>query len=205
MGENGSGKTTTFRVALGALKPSEGEVTFVRDEAGLVGYCPQEFRLPGHVSVRDYLAYLGWLQGLPKKTIRSAVESAIELVGLTDRAGDKLGTLSGGMKRRVGLAQAVLGAPRVVLLDEPMAGLDPVSRVTVRDALAAMSERSRLVISTHLVEDIGMLGEDTDLMVLSRGELTFFGRESGLSSEGPELQRASARESALIHAMRGLR
>lgn len=206
VGENGSGKTTTFRVALGALRPSSGEVKLSPGRSGsLIGYCPQEFRLPHHVNVHEYLAYLAWLKGLDRKAVASDVDGAISLVGLADRSEDKIGILSGGMRRRVGLAQAILGDPSLVLLDEPTAGLDPVNRVLIRESLALMSERCHLVISTHLVDDMGMLGSDSDLLVLSRGELMFFGRESELDAPGPEIERASRRESSLIHAMRGFR
>ena len=190
---------------MGALRPASGEVKRSRGREGMVGYCPQDFRLPRHVSVRAYLSYLAWLKGMDRAAVPPAVEDALSLVGLSDRSDDRIGSLSGGMQRRVGLAQAILGDPSLVLLDEPTAGLDPVSRVLIRESLASMSTRSHLVISTHLVDDMGMLGTDSDVLILSRGELMFFGRESELDAPGPEIERASRREAALIHAMRGFR
>ncbi len=132
--------------------------------------------------MREFVEYLAWLREVPKPDIPGAVQRAIERVGLTDRADDKMKTLSGGMVRRVGIAQAIVNEPEVLLLDEPTAGLDPVQRVRFRDLVQELGQDSCVLISTHLVEDVATAC--TDVVLVDQGKLVFQGSPAELADAG---------------------
>lgn len=163
LGANGAGKTTLMRMVAGILKPTEGKVLYdgisiqvlgekYRD---IFGYLPQEFGFYPEFTVQDYLEYMAVLKGLTKKEGKRRIEELLEKMTLLDVRKKKIVKLSGGMKRRVGIAQALLNEPEVLVLDEPTSGLDPGERVRFRNLLSEFASHDRIVlISTHIVSDV---------------------------------------------------
>jgi len=184
LGANGAGKTTLLRILAGIVTPTTGTVVVgghdLAHEAGRramkrdLGYLPQELGLYPDLSGAEFLDYIGVLKGLEDRAARrDRVEELLEVVGLTEVAGRKLGKLSGGMKRRVGIAQALLNDPCLLIVDEPTVGLDPEERVRFRTLLARLGGDRTVVLSTHIVEDVASTCRD--LAVLARGRLLFRG------------------------------
>ena len=213
VGENGAGKTTLMRLLLGLERPARGQVRVGgqsvssrrrgRAQRG-VGYLPQEFDVPGHMTVRDFVAYVAWLRFVPREAIGPATARALEDVGLLDRADDRMGELSGGMVRRAGIAQALVHEPRVLLLDEPTVGLDPSRRVEMRALLRSLSERVAVLCSTHLLEDVSLT--DGRMLVLADGHLAYDGPSSALSAPGvaaAATDAASPMEAAFMRLVAG--
>ena len=161
-GENGSGKTTLIRVLAGLQKPSAGEVRWLWGGVPLtvetvrpqVGYVPQAGGLVDSMTVWGYLAYVCWLKRIPRGEVREQSDRALAVVDLTRHAERRVGSLSGGMRRRVLIAQALLGEPGLLLLDEPTAGLDRAQRETFRDTLVQLAGMATIVVSTHLDDDL---------------------------------------------------
>ena len=165
VGANGAGKTTLMRMLGGTLKPTGGRVLYdgisiqvlgekYRD---IFGYLPQEFGFYPEFTVRDYLEYMAVLKGLPKRRSKEKIEELLERMTLSDVRKKKIAKLSGGMKRRVGIAQALLNEPEVLILDEPTSGLDPGERVRFRNLLSEFASHDRIVlISTHIVSECGV-------------------------------------------------
>lgn len=192
LGPNGAGKTTLIRTLATVLRPTEGDLTLLGesvgghiDQRGLrrrIGYLPQTFGYYKRFTVREFVEYLAWLKEMSKKDIPGAVQRAIERVGLADRADDKLKTLSGGMVRRVGIAQAIVNDPQVLLLDEPTAGLDPAQRVRFRELMQQIGQDACVVVSTHLVEDVATAC--TDVVLFAEGKLVFQGTPDQLAAAG---------------------
>ncbi len=132
--------------------------------------------------MREFVEYMAWLKEMPSREILGAVQRAVERVGLADRADDRLRTLSGGMVRRVGIAQAIVNDPEILLLDEPTAGLDPAQRLRFRALLAELGTDACVVVSTHLVEDVA--AACTDVVLMADGKLVFQGTPAGLAAAG---------------------
>ena len=196
VGENGAGKTTLFKVVLGAVRPMAGSMAWERgnvtgaakeDFLRGVGYLPQDFRAPTHLRVGDFLCYVGWLRLLPKAQIEGAAREALDAVGLGSRWGDRLGSLSGGMMRRVGVAQALIHKPFILLLDEPTVGLDPTARVEFRSLLTELGRSTSVLCSTHLLEDVSMVGGR--MIALHRGRVAFDGATDELTRLADEARR----------------
>ncbi|MEU0002777.1 ABC transporter ATP-binding protein [Streptomyces sp. NPDC006314] len=164
LGPNGAGKTSLIRVLATVARPDAGRVEMlgadIADHRGRaevrrrLGYLPQEFGYYPGFTVREFVAYVAWLKELPAERVPAAVERAVARVGLADRIDARVRTLSGGMVRRVGIAQAIVNDPGVLLLDEPTAGLDPEQRVEFRELLRELGTTATVVVSTHLVEDV---------------------------------------------------
>ena len=163
LGANGAGKTTLMRMVAGILKPTEGKVLYdgisiqvLREKyRDIFGYLPQEFGFYPEFTVQDYLEYMAVLKGLTKKEGKRRIEELLEKMTLLDVRKKKIVKLSGGMKRRVGIAQALLDEPEVLVLDEPTSGLDPGERVRFRNLLSEFASHDRIVlISTHIVSDV---------------------------------------------------
>ena len=163
LGANGAGKTTLMRMVAGILKPTEGKVLYdgisiqvLREKyRDIFGYLPQEFGFYPEFTVQDYLEYMAVLKGLTKKEGKRRIEELLEKMTLLDVRKKKIVKLSGGMKRRVGIAQALLNEPEVLVLDEPTSGLDPGERVRFRNLLSEFASHDRIVlISTHIVSDV---------------------------------------------------
>ena len=187
LGPNGAGKTTLIRALATLLRPAAGELSLLggADQHTLrsrIGYLPQDFGYYRRFTVHEFVEYMAWLKEMPKADVPAAVERAVARVGLADRAGDKLKTLSGGMIRRVGIAQAIVNDPRILLLDEPTVGLDPAQRLRFRDLLRELGQDACVVVSTHLVEDVGAACDD--VLVVSAGKLIFQGTPDQLIAAG---------------------
>ena len=170
LGANGAGKTTLMRMLCGILHPTGGEITLdgltvdQEDYRASLGYLPQDFGYyPGFTGM-DFLLYLGALKGLPRPQAKARAAELLDLVGLSEVAKRKLKTYSGGMKQRLGIAQALLNHPQLLILDEPTAGLDPKERVRFRDLIAQWGEHCIVLLSTHIVSDIAHIADVVLLM-----------------------------------------
>ncbi len=184
LGPNGAGKTTLMRILAGIMRPTSGGYR-VGDIDGstnegrqavkqILGYLPQELGLYPDLSAREFLDYIGILKGLDdRRARRDRVETLLEMVALQDVAGRKLKTFSGGMKQRVGIAQALLNDPRLLIVDEPTAGLDPEERIRFRNLLSDLAGERTVILSTHIVEDIAQTCRN--LAILSQGKVLFQG------------------------------
>jgi ABC-2 type transport system ATP-binding protein len=190
LGPNGAGKTTLMRILAGIVAPSGGSVRVdghdLSTEKGkevvkaLLGYLPQELGLYPDLSARQFVDYMAILKGVNNPALRRRqVEQVLELVGLQPEASRKLKTFSGGMKRRVGIAQALVNDPRLLIVDEPTAGLDPEERIRFRNLLVDLAGERIVILSTHIVEDIGQTCRD--MAVLSKGKLLFRGSPTELT------------------------
>jgi ABC-2 type transport system ATP-binding protein len=184
LGPNGAGKTTLMRIVATLLRPSRGTVrvegldpTNQRDRIALrrrLGYLPQDLGLYPRFTVFEFVDYLAILKELDDRGDRHRrVRSALAAVGLEDAARRKIKTLSGGMARRVGIAQALVADPDLLVLDEPTAGLDPQQRARFRELLASLGEGRQVILSTHLVEDVAAIC--TSVVVLWNGRVAFHG------------------------------
>ncbi len=162
LGANGAGKTTLMRMIAGIMKPTAGEILYdnisIQSLGGeyrnIFGYLPQEFGFYPEFTVLNYLEYVAALKGLPKKEAKDKIGELLELLTLSDVRKKKIVKLSGGMKRRVGIAQALLNDPEVLILDEPTSGLDPGERVRFRNLLSKFAKERIVLISTHIVPDV---------------------------------------------------
>jgi ABC-2 type transport system ATP-binding protein len=189
VGPNGAGKTTLMRILAGLLRASSGTVQVFgndmatlrgkQDAKALLGYLPQELGLYPNLSGREFLDYIAILKGVTDGNARKRqISELLEHVRLSDVADRKLKTYSGGMKRRVGVAQALLGNPKLVIVDEPTVGLDPEERVRFRNLLSDTATRCTVILSTHIVEDISH--SCNDLAVISKGKVLYRGSPSDL-------------------------
>ena len=202
LGPNGAGKTTLLRMMATVIPPSSGRVRLLgRDPGGYgprreirrrLGYLPQNLGYYPGFTVADFVEYFALLKDMPPGQVPRAVATAIEHVGLGDRARAKLRTLSGGMLRRAGIAQAIVNGPELLLLDEPTAGLDPEQRVAFRALLRDLGQRATVIVSTHLVEDVGAACTEVALMDAGKivfhdtpAELTGRGEGSGAAGDAP--------------------
>ena len=162
LGANGAGKTTLMRMLAGILRPTEGHILCDGVEIGALGaayreklgYLPQEFGFYPEFTVQDYLEYMAALKGLPRAEAARQIDALLERVSLAEVRRKKIVKLSGGMKRRVGIAQALLNDPEILILDEPTAGLDPGERVRFRNLLSEFAQDRIVLISTHIVSDV---------------------------------------------------
>lgn len=184
LGPNGAGKTTLMRILAGILHPTSGIVAIGKfrhdSERGrtaikrILGYLPQELGVYPDLSAREFLDYIGILKGLNDRNIRrKRVAELLEIVSLTDVANRKLKTFSGGMKRRVGIAQALLNDPQLLIVDEPTAGLDPEERIRFRNLLSDLGGNRTVLLSTHIVEDVAQTCQN--LAVMKSGCVVFQG------------------------------
>src|SRR5579872_7444963 len=184
LGPNGAGKTTFMRILAGIMQPTSGTLHIGDYEANtekgrtaikrFLGYLPQDLGVYPDLSAREILDYMGILKGLEDRTMRRRrVEHLLEVVALSNVANRKLKTFSGGMKRRVGIAQALLNDPQLLIVDEPTAGLDPEERIRFRNLLADLAGSRTVLLSTHIVEDVAQTCRV--LGVLAGGRVRFHG------------------------------
>ena len=189
LGENGAGKTTFIRMLCGILKPTNGTVTFdgmdvsSEEYRAILGYLPQEFGYYPDFTGMDFLLYMSSLKGLTKTTAKRKAIKLFELVNLSDCAKKKIKTYSGGMKQRLGIAQALLNDPKVIILDEPTAGLDPKERVRFRNLIKELGKDSIILLSTHIVSDIENIADD--VIMMKDGQIIF----EGATSDNSDLER----------------
>lgn len=193
LGPNGAGKTTLIRALGTVLRPDSGQLELLGSKPSgrslrplrrSIGYLPQQFGYYPRFTVREFVEYMAWLKEMPKSEIPGAVQRAIERADLTSRADDKLKTLSGGMLRRAGIAQAIVNDPRILLLDEPTVGLDPAQRIQFRELLRSLAADTCVVVSTHLVEDVA--AACTDVVLMNEGKLVYQGTADSLIAAGAD-------------------
>lgn len=176
LGANGAGKTTLMRMMSGILEPSKGTVLYcgknIRNNTQYrseFGFLPQEIQFSKDLTVINYLEYMAALKNIPVDLTKERIDNLLKILTLEDVRKKKIVKLSGGMKRRVGIAQAMLNDPKVLILDEPTAGLDPGERIRFRNFLAATSKERIVVLSTHIVSDIEDIANN--VMIMKDGEL----------------------------------
>ncbi|MCK8677130.1 MULTISPECIES: ATP-binding cassette domain-containing protein [Streptomyces] len=191
LGPNGAGKTTLLSLLSTARQPDQGAVSLlgapVRGRANVrrvrerIGVLPQSFGYYPRYTVREFVEYAAWLRRVPSTERAGRVREALGLVELERYADRRMGALSGGMLRRAGIAQAVVNRPALVLLDEPTVGLDPAQRIGFRTLIRALGERSAVVMSTHLAEDVAQVCDH--IHVLLEGRMRFTGSAAELCAE----------------------
>ena len=179
LGTNGAGKTTLMRMLCGILQPTGGTISFdgmdVREEGyrAILGYLPQDFGYYPEFTAMDFLLYMAALKGLPRQAAKWKAKELLELVGLQDLGRKKIKTFSGGMKQRLGIAQALLNDPKLLILDEPTAGLDPKERVRFRNLIGQLGKDSIVLLSTHIVSDIEHIADE--VLMMKDGNLIYHG------------------------------
>ena len=179
LGANGAGKTTLMRMLTGILTPTSGTITFdgmdvsTEEYRGILGYLPQDFGYYPEFTAMDFLLYLAALKGIPKSQAKRRAKELLELVSLEDVSRKKIKTFSGGMKQRLGIAQALLNDPKLLILDEPTAGLDPKERVRFRNLIEQLGKDSIVLLSTHIVSDIEHIADE--ILLMRDGQLIFQG------------------------------
>ncbi len=181
VGPNGAGKSTLMRMVAGIEKPLSGTISFLGETCDSVlktGFLPQDFAAPRLSRVDDFLHYAAWCSGVESRSRGSSVQKALEAVDLVDRARSRCGRLSGGMIRRLGIAQAIVHDPMLVILDEPTVGLDPFQKIELRKLLRGIGERHSVLLSSHSGDDIGAVAED--VVVLNVGRQIFNGKTDQL-------------------------
>jgi ABC-2 type transport system ATP-binding protein len=192
LGPNGAGKTTLLRMMATVVPPSSGGMRLLGRDPGSyaarkeirrrLGYLPQNLGYYPGFTVAEFIEYFALLKEMPAGQVPRAVAAAIERVDLGSKARAKLRTLSGGMLRRAGIAQAIVNDPELLLLDEPTAGLDPEQRMAFRGLLRDLGQRSTVIVSTHLVEDIG--AACSQVAVMNEGQVVFHGTPADLTARG---------------------
>lgn len=180
LGPNGAGKTTLMRSMLGLYSIQSGDILY--DNISIkrnnsftknIGYLPQKFGLFKELTVFEMMEYLAVLKKIEKPGRKKEIEKCVEQVNLADRINDKIGSLSGGMIRRLGIAQALLGDSKVLIVDEPTAGLDPEERVRFKNLISLIKDNRIIIISTHIVEDVEALC--SDIVIINEGEIVGIG------------------------------
>ncbi|MCG5220570.1 ATP-binding cassette domain-containing protein [Streptosporangium soli] len=211
LGPNGAGKTTLLRTVATVLPPRGGTVTVlgrklerkkdILTARRRLGYLPQDFGYYPSFTVYEFVRYCAWLRRIPRRRVREATMTALESVDLADKARVRMKALSGGMLRRAGIAQAVVGDVGLVLLDEPTVGLDPEQRLAFRQLIRTLSDRATIVLSTHLVEDVAAVCDR--LAIMSDGRIVYTGTPAELAaSSAPNAQGDTAIERGYISVLR---
>ncbi|WP_312649981.1 ABC transporter ATP-binding protein [Aminipila sp.] len=207
LGVNGAGKTTLMRMLCTLLRPTSGRITcngkdiFKMDGEyrNLLGYLPQDFGFYPEFTVQDYLLYIATIKGIRPAVAKKAVKELIAQVGLTKSANKKMKKLSGGMKRRAGIAQAMLNNPQILILDEPTAGLDPNERIRFRNLISELSEERLVLLSTHIVSDIEYIANEIWLM--KDGKIVRKGTSQEIIASMPEKVWKCFVEHSLVSAI----
>ncbi|MBS4842077.1 MULTISPECIES: ABC transporter ATP-binding protein [Clostridium] len=189
LGPNGAGKTTLMKQITTLIKPDKGEILyngkdiFNMDDKyrNVIGYLPQEFGVYKNFTAKQFLQYVGALKGMSGKNLNSKVNELLELVGLYNVRNKSIGKFSGGMKRRVGIAQVLLNDPKVIVLDEPTAGLDPQERTRFRNLIAKISRDKIIILSTHIISDIESVAKET--IMVKEGKLLMKGTHREILSD----------------------
>lgn len=189
LGENGAGKTTLMRMLCAILESTSGEVfldgreivSMGAEYRDILGYLPQDFGYYPNYTAREFLLYMAALKGIPRDTAKKRAGELLETVGLNDVTAKKMKTFSGGMKQRVGIAQALLNYPKLLILDEPTAGLDPKERVRFRNLISDYADGRIVILSTHIVSDIEAIADE--VLLMKKGKLVSQGTVSELTKE----------------------
>jgi ABC-2 type transport system ATP-binding protein len=190
LGPNGAGKTSLLRMLATVIPPTSGTLRLLGRDPGSygprreirrrLGYLPQNLGYYPGFTVAEFVEYFALLKDMPPGRVPAAVAAAVERTGLGGKARAKLRTLSGGMLRRAGIAQAIVNEPELLLLDEPTAGLDPEQRVAFRALLRDLGDRATVIVSTHLVEDVG--AACTRVALMDQGRILFYGTPDELTA-----------------------
>jgi len=213
LGPNGAGKSTLMRILATIAQPSEGRVSWcdtdiVREPDALravLGYLPQDFGVYPNLNAQEFLAYIAAAKGLTTSIAKTRIDELLQLVNLVDARKRPLGGFSGGMRQRVGIAQALLNDPKLLIVDEPTAGLDPEERVRFRNLLSELSGERIIILSTHIVSDVEATA--THIALINRGRLVAHARPEQLlrSAEGrvwewlmPSAELATVKDKLLI-------
>ena len=186
LGPNGAGKSTLMRILTTITRPSAGRVVWNDSDIarepdalrGVLGYLPQDFGVYPNLSAIEFLDYLAAVKGIPADAARRRISELLALVNLADAAKRPLGGYSGGMRQRVGIAQALLNDPKLLIVDEPTAGLDPEERVRFRNLLSELSGERIVILSTHIVSDVEAVA--TEIAILGQGEMLAHGAPEAL-------------------------
>ena len=189
LGANGAGKTTLMQMICGIIEPTAGEVKIIGENniqmgerfRDMLGYLPQEFGYTPGFTANDFMLYIASIKGLPPRFAKRKTKELLKLVNLEKDAGRKIRTFSGGMKRRLGIAQALLNDPKILILDEPTAGLDPKERAYFRNIIAEMSKDKIIIISTHIVSDIEYISDQ--VLIMKKGKFILQGPADELLKE----------------------
>lgn len=205
VGPNGAGKSTLMNLLTANLLPSSGEILIdglplLKQEKLLkssLGYLPQEFGLFEDLTAEQFLDYMSALKSINRKDARDEIDRVIKVTHLEDKRKAKIRTLSGGQKQRVGIAQALIGHPKLLIFDEPTAGLDPAERVAFRNLFAELSGNRLIILSTHIIEDVQSACDH--LIVLNNGEILFTGTPGELMQQ----KNTASLETAYMSLMEG--
>lgn len=189
LGANGAGKTTLMRLLCDIQTPTSGKITLDGKNIselgekyrGILGYLPQSFCYYPDFSALDFLLYIASLKGLSDRTARRKSLELLKAVGLWEERDHKIKTFSGGMKERLGIAQAMLNDPQILILDEPTAGLDPKERVRFRNLISVFSRDRIVILSTHIVSDVEFIAEE--IIMMKSGQIIHFGKPYDITSE----------------------
>ena len=189
LGPNGAGKTTLMRIMTDLLAPSTGRVLLDGQDIAVMGaafrkklgYLPQDFGVYPNFTAEQFLLYIARLKGLSKFEAKRQTDDLLHMVGLEDKKQKKLKGFSGGQRQRVGIAQALLGDPEILVLDEPTAGLDPKERVRFRNLISAFSKDRIVILSTHIVSDVEFIAEE--IIMMKSGQIIHFGNPQEITSE----------------------
>ena len=189
LGPNGAGKSTLMRLLATLSKPSAGTIRWNGSDVvaqpdavrRTLGYLPQDFGVYPALTAREFLAYLGAVKGLPSSAVGVRVAACLDQVGLADAADRRLGEFSGGMRQRVGIAQALLNDPALLIVDEPTVGLDPEERMRFRHLISDLAADRLVILSTHIVSDIE--ASATSLAVMAKGRLLYTGDPEALLAQ----------------------
>ncbi len=187
LGANGAGKTTLMRMICGILKPTSGSISFdgtdVSEELyrDALGYLPQNFGYYPSFTGRDFLLYIAALKGLDKKAAQRKSAELLKSVNLEEAADRKIRTYSGGMKQRLGIAQALLNDPKLIVLDEPTAGLDPKERVRFRNMIAELGKKTVVLLSTHIVSDVEQIADR--ILMMRDGQIIWDGSKNNIPDD----------------------
>lgn len=186
LGANGAGKTTLMRMICTILQPTGGEILYNGNSihsmgvkyCDILGYLPQNFGYYPDFSARDFMLYMASLKGIRGRAASRKVRELLEIVGLSEVSGQKVQAFSGGMKQRLGIAQAVLNNPKVLVLDEPTAGLDPKERIRFRNLISDLSRDKIVILSTHIVSDVEYIADQ--ILMMKKGCLILSGHPAEL-------------------------
>ena len=187
LGANGAGKTTLMRMLCGILRPTGGTVTLdgmdvsTEEYRACLGYLPQDFGYYPNFTGEEFLLYLAALKGLDQNEAKRKTKELLQLVSLDQAAKKKVKTYSGGMKQRLGIAQALLADPKLLILDEPTAGLDPKERVRFRKLIAELGKDSIVLLSTHIVSDVEHIADV--ILMMKDGQLIYQGTRDGIAGD----------------------
>lgn len=189
LGANGAGKTTLMRLLCNLQSPTSGNIYLNgKNIVGLgekyramLGYLPQHFGYYPDFTALDFLLYIAALKGLNERTARKKSRELLEAVGLSAEGKHKIKTFSGGMKQRLGIAQAMLNEPRILILDEPTTGLDPKERVRFRNLISAFAKERIVILSTHIVSDVEFIAEE--IIIMKSGQIVHFGKPQEITEE----------------------